>query len=144
MTLLTIDIPTFRQQFPAFADAVVFPDVMIQMYFDMATNYVNNENIGFLRDNSRLLAIYLMTAHLLAIANGINTGNLVQPVINATEGAVTVGFAPPPFKNGWEWWLNATPYGQQLWALLSAKSTGGFYIGGSNVRSGIRKPQGWF
>lgn len=144
MTLLTIDIPVFRQQFPAFANGTSFPDVMVQMYFDMATNYVSNENIGFLRDNSRLLAIYLMTAHLLAIADGINTGKVVQPLINATEGTVSVGFAPPPFKDGWEWWLSATPYGQQLWALLSAKSTGGFYVGGANVRAGIRKPQGWF
>ena len=144
MTLLTIDIPIFRQQFPAFSNTTSFPDVMIQMYFDMATNYISNENYGFLRDNSRLLAIYLMTAHLLLIADGINTGKLVQPVINATEGTVTVGFAPPPFKDGLEWWLSSTPYGQQLWSLLSIKSAGGFYVGGSNVRAGIRKPQGRF
>lgn len=144
MTLLTIDIPDFRLQFPAFADPVVFPDIMIQMYFDMATNYVSNEDYGYLRGSSRLLAIYLMTAHLLAIANGIATGKLVQPIVNATEGTVTVGFAPPPFKDGWEWWLSATPYGQQLWSLLSVKSSGGFYVGGSNVRAGIRKPQGYF
>lgn len=144
MSLLTLNITNFRLQFPQFADVTAWPDATIQMYFDMATSYVSNENAGYLRDAPRLLALYLMTAHLLAIADGINNDRPVQAYMNATEGTVSVGFVPPPAANGWQWWLSSTPYGQQLWALLLSKSVGGFYIGGEYNRAGFRRTNGGF
>ena len=141
---LTINIPNFRAQFPQFADPLLFSDTSIQLYFDMATSYVSDQNCGSLRDAARLLALYLMTAHLLVIFDGIANGRPVQAIQNAAEGTVNVGFVPPPAANGWQWWLAATSYGQQLWALLLNKSVGGFYVGGAYVRAGMRRTNGGF
>jgi hypothetical protein len=141
---LLIDIPVFRVQFKQFEDVLLFPDLTIQMYFDMATNYISNSDYGRLNGSSRLLALYLMTAHLLYITDSINQGKPAQMTISASEGTVSVGFQPPPITNGWQWWLSATPYGQQLWALLSSLSVGGFYVGRANSREGFRHTDGYF
>jgi len=141
---LTINIPNFRLQFPQFADPLLFSDISIQLYFDMATSYISDQNVGSLRDAARLLALYLMTAHLLVIFDGIANDRPVQAIQNAAEGTVNVGFVPPPAANGWQWWLSSTQYGQQLWALLLNKSVGGFYVGGAYVRSGMRRTNGGF
>lgn len=142
--MITLDIASFRNQFPPFADPVTFSDQLLQLWFDNATSFMSNDANIYIPLNSQSLALYLLTAHLLAINEAANSGNPLQVIQNATEGTVTVGYVPPPTKNGFQWWLSATPYGQQLWALLQIKSAGGFYFGGSMVRSGIRKPQGYF
>jgi hypothetical protein len=144
MSVITLDIAVFRAQFPAFSNVTTYPDLTVQMYFDMSTNYVSDENAGYLRDSSRTLALYLMTAHLLAIATATNSGKPIQAIVSASEGSVSVSLAAPPVKSGWQWWLSSTPYGAQLWSLLSVKAVGGFYIGGALNRSGIRKPNGAF
>lgn len=142
--MIVLDKQAFRAQFPAYSNTATFTDVTVQMYFDMATNYVNADDAGFLRGSSRTLVLYLMTAHLLSISTAISAGQPLQALSGASEGSVSVTMVAPPAKNGWQWWLSSTPYGQQIWALLSAKSVGGFYIGGSLVRSGFRKTDGSF
>lgn len=144
MTVIVLDIAAFRVQFPAYSNVTTYPNATIQMYFDMSTNYVSANDYGYLRGTSRTLVLYLMTAHLLAIAGAIAGGQPLQAMVSATEGSVSVSLVAPPIKNGWQWWLASTPYGQQLWALLSAQSVGGFYIGGACNRAGFRKPNGTF
>jgi len=144
MSTITLDIAAFRNQFQAFASIVNYPDATIQMYFDMSSNYVSTNNIGYLNGTSRVLALYLMTAHLLKIADGIASGNLVQATQNASEGSVSIGFATIPLKNQFQWWLSATQYGQQLLAMLSVFATGGLYVGGALNRAAMRKPNGSF
>jgi hypothetical protein len=85
-----------------------------------------------------------MTAHLAAISVLIAAGQIPGLVQNATIDKITVGLTPPPIPNQFQWWLNITPYGQQLLAMLQVNSVGGFYIGGLPERSAIRKVYGIF
>ena len=142
--MITLDIAQFRLTFTQFADVFAYPDIKIQLWFDNATAMMTNQVNTLIREPSQRFALYLLTAHLLLIQETAASGAPIQLLQNATEGTVTIGYTPPPIKNGFQWWLSATPYGQQLWSLLQVLSTGGFYFGGSSVRSGIRKPQGWF
>lgn len=119
MSVLVLDIADFRAQFPAFSNTTTYPDVMIGMWFDMATNYISDEDTGVLNGSSRLLALYLMTAHLLAIQTAINNGQPLQAMQSVTEGSVSISLVPPPVRSMWKWWLASTPYGQQLSVLLS-------------------------
>lgn len=142
--MITLDIPLFRVQFPAFQDSLVYSDPMIQLWFDAATSYISNEEYPFFKLAQQILALNLMTAHLLMIVDAAASGTPLQSIQSAAEGTVNVGYVPPPLKNGWQWWLSSTAYGQQLWALLQTLSAGGFYFGGRRVRDGIRKTDGGF
>lgn len=139
-TLLTFDYALFQQQFPTYANSITYPESLLQNYWDIAINYMTNVgNYGSLQGSMRQYALNLFVAHLLYLSFIIGTGNpntgsqvpgLVQ---NATIDKVTVGLTPPPVPNQFQWWLNQTPWGQQLLALLQMNSVGGFYIGGRGV-----------
>lgn len=123
----------FREQFPAFQCTTPISDSVLQGYFDMATAYISNQNcgnyrrIGGLNLPQKTQALYLMTAHLGTIARSIQTNNVVGVLTQASIDKVSVSLEPPPSKNQWQYWLNSTPYGQQLLALLQVLSVGGFY-----------------
>lgn len=144
MSVITFDVNKFRTDFPAFANATTYPDATLQGYFDAATCFVSPQNCGTLRDGCRARALNLMTAHLAALADIIASGQTPGQVQSATIDKVSVTMTPPPNKNQWSWWLGLTPYGQQLLALLAAKSVGGFYVGGSPEGSAFRKVYGVF
>lgn len=139
-----LDIATFRLLFPPFANDTLFPDAYITAQWAMATSYIGDMDGCLFGGPELQSALNLMTAHLMQlnvlVANGSNGGILT----GATIDKVTVTITPPPFKNGWQWWLAQTPYGAQLWSLLSLKSAGGFYIGGLPERRGFRKVYGAF
>jgi hypothetical protein len=144
LTTLTFDVALFREQFPAFSDVTTFPDAMLQMYWDMATCYISDCDYGWLNGTCRQLAINLMTAHLTALSVLIAAGTTPQLISSSTVDKITVTLKMPETPNQWRWWLNTTPYGMQLLALLSAQSVGGFYIGGLPELSGFRKVYGTF
>ena len=85
-----------------------------------------------------------MTAHLVFSNDLINAGQTSVLVTGSTIGSVSVSLQPPPQTDQFSWWLNTTPYGQQLDALLSIRSVGGIYLGGSSERKGFRKIGGSF
>ena len=144
MAIITFDVDLFREQFPAFADPLIYPDVMLQMYWDMAICYISDEDYGWLKGACRLLALNLMTAHLIASANLIIAGQTSQLIAGATIDKISVSLTPPPLRNQWQWWLSTTPYGLQLWALLQANIVGGFYVGGLPELAGFRRVGGGF
>lgn len=139
----TFDIAAFRVQFPQFA-GTDFPDATLQMYWNQATCYVANRNWGTLAGDCRFLVLNLMTAHLLTLAQKANAGEVPDLVQNATIDKVTVGLTPPPLKNQWQWWMSLTPYGQQAFAILQARSVGGWSVGGLPERMAFRKVYGTF
>jgi hypothetical protein len=137
-TILTFDYALFQQQFPAYSNPMVYPEILMQNYWDIAINYISNSgNCGSLQGSARQYAINLMVAHLNFLAGIIASGNGNSQVPGlmqtATIDKVTVGLTPPPLPNQFQWWLNLTPYGQQLLALLQVNSVGGFYIGGQGA-----------
>lgn len=137
------DIPAFRVSFPAFADPTIYPDDMLQRYWDMTICYINDVDYGWLCGNARYLALTLMTAHLLTLAGLTADGQTPGLVQTATIDKVSVSLTPPPLKNQWQWWLSITPYGQQLFALLQVHAVGGLYIEGGAPRAGFRQGGGF-
>lgn len=144
MTLILFDAALFRTQCPAFANSTTYPDITIQAYWDTAISYISNSDYGCLSVATRTLAINLMTAHLMALAAIVATGQVPGLVNSATIDKISVTLTAPPVKDQWSWWLNLTPYGQQLLALLNVHSVGGFYVGGLPEIRAFRKAGGIF
>lgn len=140
-TVFTFDAAAFKAAFPAFASV---DDLTLQGYWDAAVCYISPNNYGWLVDDCRLRALNLMTAHLARLAEIIATGQLPGLEQSASIDKISVTMTPPPVKNQFHWWLSLTPYGQQLLALLLARSAGGFYIGGLPERAAFRKVGGLF
>lgn len=141
MSDITLVLSDFRTQFPVYFGS---SDAQITMYFNMATDYISVKNYGLLKDNSRTLALYLLTAHLLHIAGQVSNNIHSGVVTSATEGSVSVSLMQPNVTSALKFWLNQSPYGQQLLALLSVKSAFGLYVGGSKSQANIRKSDGTF
>lgn len=129
----------FRTAFPAFADPTAYPQSTLSMYFDTSGLYVANSNFGFLAAaGATLHCLYLLTAHLAQLGTQIAAGNSGGVIINATIDKITVGLQEAVLHNQWQYWLQSTPYGMQLLALLQVQSVGGFYVPGGIGRSGFR------
>lgn len=147
--LIELDIPEFRQRFPAFAMDAAYPDLAIETQWAMATLYASDTAYACLQD-SQALVLQLYTAHLLALQAGPCAGVGAAPgqggiTTSASIDKVSVSMAQPPFGTSpWRYWLNLTPFGAQLLALLAARSAGGSYHGGSPTRAAFRGPAGGF
>lgn len=137
------DIPAFRVGYPEFADPLKFPDLVLQGYWDTSTCYIANANYGSLRGDCRYKAITLMTAHIARLSS-LPAGSTPSIASSATVGAVSVTTVPPPIKTQFQWWLNTTPYGMMLLALLNLKGVGGISVGGLPEKSAFRKVGGVF
>lgn len=114
----------------------------LRLYWSMACEYLNPSDGGMLSGTKLGLALNLMTAHIAKLMSVVEAGKSGGVVASATEGGVSVTLQPPPVKSAWQHWLAQTPYGTQVWALLSVASAGGLYIGGSDERSAFRKAGG--
>lgn len=144
--IIEFNLPAFREQFPAFADPVKFPDAVLQGYWDTATCFISPVDYGYLSGECRERAINLMTAHLAALSAMIQGSGGSSPGIaqSASIDKISVSMVAPTVKSEWEYWLMQTPWGLMLLALLRAKAAGGMYIGGSLERSAFRKVGGGF
>ena len=140
---ITFSPLSFRQVFPAFSDPTTYPDARLHAYFFLASGYVSPEDYGSLAGDVRAHALGLMVAHLLATTDAALAGQS-GVVIMSRVGDVQVQLQPPPERGQWRYWLNQTPYGAQLLALLEMQSAGGFYVGGLPERSAFRKVGGVF
>lgn len=145
MATHTYDDALFRAQFPAFANTTTYPEALLSGYFDMAVCYINAHDHCRLYGDCLQLALNLLTAHLAALfmadpSGGGGTG-IEQ---SATVDKVSVSYQIPPAAGPFRDWLNKTGFGQQLSALLSVKSVGGWYIGGSMERAAFRKAGGYW
>lgn len=145
----------FRALFKAFADDTKWPEPVLQMYWDVATDYISTKDsaCNMLNGASLQLALDCMAAHLATlfsadddnVEEGGTPGQPGSIETSATVGSVSVSSLPPPINDDpWKFWINQTMYGQQLLALLSIKSVGGFYVGGLPERQGFRKFGGTF
>src|SRR5574343_907234 len=137
-SVIQFDAALFRAQCPAYANETTYPDALIEGYWDMAIEFVSDQNCGRLTGNGRRMAINWMPAHLIYLAGLIAAGQIPQLVQSSSIDVVSVTLTPPPVQNQFRWWLSLTPYGQQLLALLQVRAAGGFFVGGSVVRSAFR------
>lgn len=138
--VIQFDVAAFRAAFtPAFDDNATYTIAALQQYWNNAINYISPVNYGWLIGAARQQALNLMTAHLANISSIIAGGQTPGIVKEATIDKVSVSLVPPPGGDQFHWWLNITPYGQQLLALLKLKSTGGLFAGGSPVRAAFNR-----
>lgn len=142
----TLDIPTFRAMFPVFT-AVLYPDALLTAMWPIVTCAIDDVDSCAISGDCLQTALYLMLAHITWILNG-PTGTKPGPVGVKTQAQVdkvSVTYAPPPFKSGWQAWLSQTPYGLTLWAMLSTNAAGGWYVTGRAPESdAFRKSYGRF
>lgn len=137
MAVIEFNSTTFLAAFPAFE---YVPVPTLEMYWGFATDFI--PNIPQCNTSLQVQTRYLnlMTAHICALAELTNKGENTGITTQASVDKISVTLQPPPEKTQWQWWLNQTPYGQQLLALLQVQSAGGWYVGGSPERLGFR---GW-
>ena len=143
MSAIAFNEETFRALFPAFKDKADYPSAVLSMRWDTAGIYISNQSggcfCGGMDTAQRTYALNLMTAHLQALADAIASGNTPGILTSATIDKVTVTIEPPPAPNQWQYWLQTTPYGQQLLALLQRASVGGCYFGGRPELAAFRR-----
>ncbi len=143
--MINLSVSDFRAGFPAFGDTSKYPDAVIESNFTSATTYISDSDYGRIDTKSRTNAIYLMTAHLLSLADTIASGQMPALVSGSTIDKISVTLTPPPVKGQFQWWLSLTAYGQQLLAMLLCRSAGGFFVGGGSYERGsFRKAGGNF
>jgi hypothetical protein len=146
------DDALFRAQYPEFSDTVKYPEQMIHMFWDVAIQFISDTDnpCSMLQGGARRYALNALTAHLMILSSQASQGPAGAGQsqggyeTGATIGDVSVSRMAPPVKNGWQFWLSQTPYGQQLWAMLSLKAVGGWSVGGLPERTGFRKIGGVF
>lgn len=143
--IITFDPVAWRAQFPQFGNDTEWPDAQLSGLFDMACCFIWPFPWRAVGRKCLTLMLYLMTAHLAESQRMLNAGQATSGVqTGASVDKVSVSLQAPPITSGWQQWLSTTPYGLQLWALLSVRSKGGFYVGGSIERYGYRKAGGIF
>lgn len=144
---MAIDIAAFRKAFPAFTDETFYPAESIQAAADMASCYISFSARWYRCENCIALMEMLITAHLLYL-NGTEfvPGQTATGVMtSATIDGISVGFAVnTATKGSFTAWLDKSPYGEQLGALLARFSRSFGYIGGTSERRAFRKVGGGF
>lgn len=126
--LLTFNYASFIAQIPQYS---AVPEDQLQQYWNGAINYVSPiGNFGAIQGTARQYALNLMTAHLIWISNVATANQVPSLVTGATIDKVNVTLTPPPLPNQWQWWLDLSPYGQQLLAQLQVQTVGGFFVAG--------------
>ena len=147
---MEFNVDKFTALFPEFGDASKFPPVRIEIFWDLAGDFVSENGCPFstLRGKRAETVRYYFTAHLLTLSTlqqefevGEEQGGFVQ---SATIDNITVNKLAPPASDMWGWWMAQTPYGQFILSLLEALSVGGLSVGGLPEREAYRKVGGVF
>lgn len=135
VAVINVEPNDIRSGFPEFQSEEKYTDEMLYGLITQAECYISTKNYGVLREGCRKLAIELMTAHLLALQDKINSGNTATGQITSSSiDSVSVSMTPPPNQTGFRYWLNLTPYGMRYLMLLLAHAPAGLYFGGSRQR----------
>lgn len=140
-----LDYAKFRALFPQFANETLYPDTTLDAWWAIALCSLQEPPCVCLTDACGSTLMYLMAAHIGALLTRAATASGAGGVLtSATIDKVTVSFAAPPFKTGWQAWMASTPYGMQLWGMLSALGAGGFSVNGRPEGRAFRKVYGSF
>lgn len=131
---MDLDIAAFRSAFPQFASVTDYPDATLNNKMSVAKCYIEDNSCTF-DDHCRQYVYQLMVAHLLSIDIAVASGQPGRLISSAAEGPVNVSFAEPPNKSNFTFWLQTTPYGVQLSALLSINAIGDYYGGSLTLQS---------
>lgn len=141
----TFDPVAFRSQFPYFASETKYPDEQLSGYFTMATIHIFPYDWMLACGDTLQRMLNLMTAHLAFRYNQLMAGNTTVGVLTgATIDKVNVSMQVPATVKAWQAWLASSPFGMELWALISAIRPRALAIGGLPERQGFRRVGGGF
>lgn len=143
---LSYNDTAFRALLPYFANATTYPESQLQMFFNMATDFITTIPSWAFTGTQQQDALYYLTAHLQQIFTLYSANNGASPNIEteAQIDKVRVQVMPPIAKTAFQQWLNQTPFGQMLRALLSSAAAGGFYMAGRSELLPFRRAGGGF
>lgn len=129
MAAIQYNDANFRMLFPAFTSTATYPEALLQLYWNCATDYINacQQWWGVNGANQLTLALNQMTAHITYVMGLAAAGQSTGITVSAGIDKINTAIMPPPVKNMWQYWLATSPYGQQLLALLEAKAVGGYF-----------------
>lgn len=143
MSDVVVSLDGFYAEYPEFNTETY--KTICPSAFRQAKNFITVHNCGVLKNERRVIAIYLLTAHLSVLrlksqtetsSGGASAGSgSAGLVASASVGEVSVSYQQIPATNDmFDYWLATTPYGQELLAMLNMLSSIPFYIGGSLER----------
>tara|TARA_R110000868_G_scaffold124084_6_gene328262 strand:+ start:586 stop:1002 length:417 start_codon:yes stop_codon:yes gene_type:complete len=138
MSSIVFDIAEFRVQYPIF-DTI--SDAVVLRAFASAEMFISNNTSDYLTEVKLKFVLYLMTAHILQIGveSASNGGGSAGIVSSTSIDKISVSFEARLSKSAFQYFLNKTIYGEEILALFSLWSAGGFYIGGSTATLGFRR-----
>ena len=124
-----MDIETFREHFPEFTSATIYPDALIGFWSAFAELSVSSDNAGDLY----VPLVELATAHHITTAandavsasSGASPGSGGGGVIGSkTIGSITVSYdhSKAMNANADDW--NMTSYGRRYWRLMRMLGAG--------------------
>lgn len=141
---IVITAAELRAAFPAFSDTTKYPDAMLNNCITFSGSFISDKYKVFgdsLDLKARTLALELMACHIAFLltsaqesaTSGESGAQISGTVVSARIADVSVSTTVPDDNGRLSWYLNQTPYGQQLNALL-AIHVSPIYYGGSNQR----------
>jgi len=137
---MAFDIAAFQTAFPAFSDTAT---ATIQTW----VNILAESSMADWFASTTLTQQQLIVAHvgyLMTNASTLNDSQGGGAVVSASEGSVSASFVTPPVKDGLEYYLSGSQYGQMLWAMLNISAAGGINIGGLPESRAYRRVYGAF
>jgi hypothetical protein len=114
--IVVFDYEEWIATYPSFATV---PQAAVASNFTAATLMLENSCCSVVSDApTRQQLLYLLTAHITALLNGVNgqpPQGVVGRISNATEGAVSVAVAYSSSVSQSEAYFTQTPWGAQYW-----------------------------
>ena len=138
MSSIVFDINEFRLKYPIFD--TISDDVVLRA-FESAEMFISNNTSCYLNESRLKYVLYIMTAHILQIGidNASNGGGNAGIVSSTSIDKISVSFEARLNKTSFQYFLNKTIYGEEILALFTLWSAGGYYIGGSNATLGFKR-----
>lgn len=144
MSVVKITVEEFRAAFPELADTTTYPDAVLQRWLTMAEAYISTRNYR-VKPAVRVLMIELMAMHLMTLFASMGGSGAIGgestaggTITSATVGSVSVSLQAPIATDAYAQWIQSTPYGKALWALMSAQNPTGIFWVGKPCSWGIR------
>lgn len=131
MSTINYNDANFRALFTQYSNPSTYPQAAIQLWWNAAGSYINPNYCGGWSSMTlaqQTLALNYMTAHLYFINNLAAVNDDSGIITGASIDKISIALQPPPEVNQWQWWLNQSPYGKQLLALLQVAAVGGRFF----------------
>jgi hypothetical protein len=134
---MTVDVTTFRADFPEFSDTTKYPVSGVQYYLSLAVALFNTDRWGLPAPAGQPNGIYemgveLFIAHNLALERraqneaasggvpGLSSGIVSSKGVGGVSISFATGLGIDPSAGQW----NLTVYGQRLWNLIEMMGMG--------------------